>query len=80
MHDLGAPPRHQLLLNAGLFAGLGWLLTGLMVWIFIQGVSSANRPHEVTGEWAVFSLAAIDLILAVVVTVLLVRSVRRDGL
>ena len=80
MESSSQPPKHQLLLRAGVLASLGWLLAGIALWVFIEGVATANRPHEVSGGWAVATLAAIDLVLAVLVTVLLVRNTRRDGL
>lgn len=80
MDDLAQPPKHRRLLRAGMLAGLGWLFAGLALWIFIEGVATANRPHEVSGGWAVALLVGIDLVLAVVVTTLLVKNVRHDGL
>lgn len=73
-------PKHHRLLLAGWCGVLGWLLAGAAFWVFYEGIATANRPHEISGQWAFFSLAGIDLILAVLVSVLLVRNFRRDGL
>jgi len=75
-----APPKHQSLLRAGQLGALGWVLAIGAAWAFLEGVSHANKPHEIENQWVVMVLAGLDLLLAIVVPVLLVRNIRRDGL
>lgn len=75
-----SPEKHYRVLRAGAFGLLGWLLMGAGLWVFMEGVATANRPHEVSGQWAVAGLALVCAALAIVIPVQLVRNFREDGL
>ncbi|MGB0951837.1 MAG: hypothetical protein ACPG31_01305 [Planctomycetota bacterium] len=74
------PEKHSRLLRAGGCSLLGLAFTGIGFWVFIEGVATANKPHEVSGGWALACLAVVVAVLAVVASVLLVRNFRHDGL